>query len=41
MSFVTRLFGGGAGAEVGVPKPLGEEEYKCFTIRALVMKAGR
>jgi len=40
MSFVTRLFGGGAGAEVGVPKPLGEEEYKGFVIRALEMKAG-
>jgi len=40
MSFVTRLFGGGAGAEVGVPKALGEEEYKGFVIRALEMKAG-
>ncbi len=40
MSFLTRLFGGAAGAEVGVPKVLGEEEYQGFTIRALEMKAG-
>jgi len=40
MSFLTRLFGGGAGAEVGVPKVLGEEEYKGFVIRALEMVAG-
>ncbi|HHG91121.1 MAG TPA: hypothetical protein ENJ90_11690 [Devosia sp.] len=40
MSFLTRLFGGDAGAEVGVPKVLGEEEYKGFSIRALEMKAG-
>lgn len=39
MSFLSRLFGGAAGAEAGVPKILGEETYQGYKIRALEMRA--
>ncbi len=42
MSFWKKLFGGGAAndSQPGVPKVLGEDSYKGFTIRAIEMKAG-
>jgi len=44
MSFLKKLFGGGeeAGGDAGTgaPKPLGEESYKGFLIKAVEMRAG-
>lgn len=42
MSFWKKLFGGGAAndSQPSVPKVLGEDSYKGFTIRAIEMKAG-
>jgi hypothetical protein len=40
MSFLKKLFGGGDSGEPGAPKPLGTQEHKGFTIRAMEMRAG-
>jgi hypothetical protein len=40
MSFLKRLFGGGAASEPAGDKVLGEESYKGFQIKAIEMKAG-
>ncbi|MDB5621697.1 MAG: hypothetical protein JWR39_260 [Devosia sp.] len=42
MSFLSKLFGGGSKAapEPAGDKPLGEESYKGFVIRAIEMRAG-
>ncbi|RDE07907.1 HlyU family transcriptional regulator [Pelagibacterium lacus] len=40
MSFLKRLFGGGAAREAAAPAIDGEEEYKGFQILAKLMKDG-
>jgi hypothetical protein len=40
MSFLSKLFGGGAKVEAGPPKAVAEEEYKGFLIKALPMQIG-
>ncbi|HUV32752.1 MAG TPA: HlyU family transcriptional regulator [Devosiaceae bacterium] len=40
MSFLKKFFGGEAGEKASAAAPIGEEEYKGFTIRALEMRAG-
>jgi hypothetical protein len=40
MSFLSKLFGGGAASEAGPAKSAAEEEYKGFLIRATPMAVG-